>query len=118
MPPMNPEREYHANGAKNSVGPSHIPVPAPARLANGVARRLLRLTIRETADPAQDEDRLRDVLKLLLEFRGADQVMLTLHSQGQQVRMEAPYTTGCCPDLNQRLEAMLGPDAVSVADLH
>ena len=117
MPSINQEPGYPANGAKNGTSPSLAPASASAKQTNGAARRLLRLTIRETADPAQDEDRLREVLKLLLEFRGADQVLLKLHSKGQEVQMEAPYTTDCCPDLNQRLQAVLGADAVSVADL-
>ena len=95
-----------APGTNGSNGRPQAPLTEPAQA------RHLRVTLRETEDPLRDEERLRDVLKALLEYQGGDRVLLEVHTEGQRVAMQAPYTTDCCPELHRRLEEMLGPGAV------
>ena len=75
---------------------------------------VLRLILRETTDPGEDEGRLREAIKLLLNYQGEDRVLLELHSGDRTVEMEAPYTTGSCPTLHQELEQLLGPGSVQM----
>ena len=75
---------------------------------------VLRLILRETTDPGEDEGRLREAVKLLLNYQGEDRVLLELHSGDRTVEMEAPYTTGSCPTLHQELAQLLGPGSVQV----
>ncbi len=58
---------------------------------------------------------LREVIGVLLEYPGKDRVNLRIHTGGRNVIMELPVvTTGCCESLKGRLEALLGPQAVTV----
>ena len=76
---------------------------------------LIRLA--ESEDAESDTRLLRDALRTLLEYSGADRVLLEVASQGKLVKLELPrVTTGYCPELHQRLEALLGPDCVRVGD--
>ena len=105
------------NGSKNSAGPPAAPEPAAMVRPPPAEQRQLRLTLRETADPVGDGERLHEVLRVLLEFRGKDKVLLNVLSGGKAVQMEAPYTADYGPTLHQRLEALLGADAVTVTAL-
>ena len=107
----------HMNGSKNSAGPPAAPEPAAMVRPPPAEQRQLRLTLRETADPVGDGERLHEVLRVLLEFRGKDKVLLNVLSGGKAVQMEAPYTADYGPTLHQRLEALLGADAVTVTAL-
>ena len=90
------------------------PIPKAPALANGVAdRRRLRLLLRETAEPHEDEFLLREAMKLLLEFPGDDQVTLEVSTGGKTVRLDTAITARGCSDLQERLVGLLGADAVS-----
>ncbi|MFB3092192.1 MAG: hypothetical protein ACE1ZD_03230, partial [Dehalococcoidia bacterium] len=45
---------------------------------------------------------------------GADRVHLNIRSHDKQVRLDMPFTVGYCPELQVRLEGLLGPGNVSV----
>ena len=76
---------------------------------------VIRLVESEDAD--NDTRLLKDALRTLLEYSGADRVRLEVSSQGKLVKLELPrVTTGYCPELRQSLEALLGPDCVRVED--
>ena len=102
-------RKGRENGVSKPNGSNHINHLRPS---SPIVAHQLRITLQETEDPVRDEERLRDVLKALLEYEGQDRVLLEVNSGDQKVAMNAPYTTSCCPELYTRLERLLGADAV------
>ncbi len=74
------------------------------------------LRISETGEPVEDRYRLEDLVKLLLEYRGPDAVILEVESQGRLVRLDMPFvavTTN--PELEGKLIEMLGNASVRTA---
>lgn len=76
----------------------------------------LRLAIHETDDVQFDEARLREIIKLLLEYEGTDQVFLDMYSGGKRTLMEIPYRITRCTKLQDELERILGPQAIYSGD--
>jgi DNA polymerase-3 subunit alpha len=74
----------------------------------------LMLSFRETDSPFEDENYLREAMKLLLEYPGQEIVILEVDSQGKRVRLEAGVTTQFCAELHHSLEGLLGPGAVHI----
>ena len=72
----------------------------------------LQLMLQETEDPHDDEYRLREAMKLLLEFPGRDTVLLEVQTNGKAVRLDAAITANCCPELYAKLEELLGTGTV------
>ncbi len=68
--------------------------------------------MQETEDPQEDEYRLREAMKLLLEFPGRDTVLLEVQTNGRAVRLDASITANCCPELYTKLEDLLGEGTV------
>jgi DNA polymerase-3 subunit alpha len=89
----------HTNGNENGNGRS-------------TTGRWLQLMLQETDDPQEDEYRLREAMKLLLEFPGHDPVLLEVKTHGKAVRLDASITANCCDDLRGRLEELLGEGTV------
>jgi DNA polymerase-3 subunit alpha len=81
---------------------------APAGTGQGLSRRL-RLRLRESDQPVHDRGLLEDVSKLLLEYRGEDDVSLEVAVAGRIVTMEWPaLRVDACPELEMRLREFLG----------
>ena len=105
-------------GANGAVGISIVGAAggagSPEGSANGdaSASRGLRLLLRETAHPQEDEFLLREAMKVLRDFPGQDKVTLEVVTANRTVRLDAAFTARSCPDLYSRLEGLLGPDAV------
>ena len=77
----------------------------------------LQLSLVESIDAEEDVHRLREAIKTLLEFPGEDRVHLDIATDGKHVQMELPMiTTGHCPELQQRLDALLGEGSVTALD--
>ncbi|MBM3956900.1 MAG: hypothetical protein FJ313_02465, partial [Gemmatimonadetes bacterium] len=71
------------------------------------------LLMRETGEPLEDRYRLEDLVKLLLEYRGPDAVILEVETQGRIVRLDMPFVTvATSPELEGKLVDLLGPDCV------
>ena len=79
--------------------------------ANGNGKRkavLLNLT--DTGNASDDAFLLKSAMELLLEYKGTDAVYLDITSNSNRVRLEMPMiTTKFCPDLEGKLNALLGP---------
>ena len=76
------------------------------------AKPFLRLVIRETENPQYDEARLREIIKIILEYEGNEKVYLDMLSGRKKILMEIPYTTTICTDLKDKLVEILGEEAV------
>ena len=105
-------------GGKPAVAPKDAVRPRPSDEGPRHASegpRTLCLSFTESEDAAGDAHRLREVVRLMLEFPGRDRVNLEIRTGGRRVVMELPVvSTGYCEELQQRLAALLGAGAVQV----
>ena len=69
---------------------------------------LIRMS--ETDNAEDDRYRLRQAIRVMLEYTGDDRVYVELHLQeGRRVLMEIPtVSTGACDELQERLRELLG----------
>ena len=100
--------------------PAMPPAPAPAKPAPAVASgngnagapatpRLLAVWLRESAEPAADAQLLDDIVRLLLEYRGQDSVVMEVATDGRIVTLEWPLIkVDICPDLEAGLTSLIG----------
>jgi hypothetical protein len=66
----------------------------------------------ETDQPDEDRYRLRQAIRVMLEYTGDDKVYLELHlKEGRTVLMEIPtVSTAVCDELQQRVQDLLLQD--------
>ncbi|MBM3943051.1 MAG: DNA polymerase III subunit alpha [SAR202 cluster bacterium] len=77
--------------------------------------RVLSLGITESGDASSDAHRLREAVRVMLEYPGQDKVNLEIRTGGRLVVMDLPVvSTGYCEELQKRLEELLGPGMVQV----
>ena len=73
-------------------------------------RKAILLSLTDTGNASDDTYLLKSAMELLLEYKGTDLVYLDITSNSNRVRLEMPMiTTKFCPDLEVRLDALLGP---------
>jgi DNA polymerase-3 subunit alpha len=78
-------------------------------VANGAGSYRLNLRIRESDEPDSDKFLLEDVKRLLLEYRGQDEVMLEIAAKGRVITMEwSMVRVSASPELESRLQELLG----------
>lgn len=70
-------------------------------------QRTLILNLVDTGD-AQAAFLLKDTMQLLLDYPGRDRIHLDIVTEGKRKRLEMPFTTGFCPELEDRLAALIG----------
>ncbi len=89
--------------------------PPPVNGAPDTTRnRTLQLTMEETVNQQQDASLLQNTVEVMLEFPGEDRVLLNILSNSKQVRIDMPFAVKFCPELQERLEDLLGPERISV----
>ncbi len=76
--------------------------------------RTLVLDLHDTGNADDDTYLLRSAMQLLLEYQGQDKVRVEISTGGRRTRMEMPFNTSYCPDLEQRLAALLGQGSARV----
>ena len=97
-----------ASAAITNTAVGSVVIPAPAQSANETPRRL-NLRIRETNQPVDDRTMLDDVMRLLLAYRGDDEVNLEIATEGHIVTMEwSMVRVTATSELEERLEELLG----------
>ncbi|MFC1935525.1 DNA polymerase III subunit alpha [Chloroflexota bacterium] len=88
------------------------------RMSNGrdaQSRQMVLINLADTGNPEEDTYLLRSAMQLLLEYPGQDAVQLEIVSNGQTKRVEMPLvTTRFCPELEERLAILIGPDRARV----
>jgi DNA polymerase-3 subunit alpha len=122
-------QEYSAKGpspANGSAPPSNngarqdraqAPKAGDAATSNGGSFRTVLVGVTESDDPSGDAHLLREVVRVLLEYPGRDRVNLKISTGSRRVLMELPVvSTGYCDSLRERLESLLGPEAVAFQD--
>jgi len=74
-------------------------------------RRRLLIDIAQTADEEGDLARLHQIIDVLGDFRGEDEVLLRVTRGDEVTSLKLQdTTTGYCPELRQRLAGLLGED--------
>ena len=105
------ERANSVNG--NGRKPSSASVTASVN-GNGHTGKEAGVLIKmaETDDTEEDRYRLRQAIRVMLEYTGDDRVYLELFlKEGRRVLMEIPtVSTGSCDELQKRLRDLLGED--------
>jgi DNA polymerase-3 subunit alpha len=77
----------------------------------------LLIKFMESEDSVEDRQKFNEVKKALLECPGTDRVNLEIHTNGRRVRLDwPPMSTGYDPQLQFRLDEILGPGAVHLID--
>ncbi len=102
------------NGAKSprSNGSKPAPAPSPAAPSNGHRESGVLVRMVETDQPDEDRYRLRQAIRVMLEYTGDDKVYLELNlKEGRTVLMEIPtVSTAVCAELQQRVQDLLLQD--------
>ena len=98
------ETSTGSRGADQDTGPQRA-------AETGVAgARRLSLRIRETGESTNDQRLLDEVRRLLLEYRGDDEVSLEIAIDRRIFTLEWPLVhVDICPELEQALRELLGP---------
>jgi hypothetical protein len=92
------------------------PVEAPREESPPNRRHRLVISLGETGDADEDITRLHKVVETLREFNGQDEVRLRLNADDKVTYARLPVSTSCCPELQHRLEEIVGMGGVSVED--
>jgi len=89
-----------------------------AELPTPLKRRRLFINIAQTADEEGDVARLRQILDVLQDFPGKDEVRLSVIKDDEVINLKLPdMTTGYSPELQQRLMGLLGEAELRVEEL-
>ena len=102
-----------SNGSANGSKPAST---SPTPTANGNGHKNgdggVLIKMAETDDAEEDRFRLRQAIRVMLEYTGEDRVYLELYlKEGKRVLMEIPtVSTGSCDELQGRLRELLGED--------
>ena len=71
--------------------------------------------LNQTSDQEGDIARLHSVVTALKEFPGQDEVSLRVTNNGNAINLRLPNVqAGYCPELRQRLVALVGEEGLSV----
>ena len=101
--------------ATTAKSTSNNGAPSPANGSSESGRnRTLQLTMEESANQEQDASLLQNTVEAMLEFPGEDRVLLNILSNSKHVRIDMPFAVKFCPELQQRLEELLGPESITV----
>ena len=80
---------------------------------NGRVGTLVMVSMTETDNAEEDTHLLREAIRTMLEYPGADKVQLEIATQGKKVLMDLPmFTIGYEEELGSRLESLLGEGSV------
>ena len=103
--PSAPAKAPRSNGSKPAPPPS--PAASNGHRESGVLVRMV-----ETDQPDEDRYRLRQAIRVMLEYTGEDKVYLELNlKEGRKVLMEIPtVSTAVCDELQQRVQDLLLQD--------
>ncbi len=98
------------------VEPELIPTATQEKtVAVATARYRLVISLSQTGDEDGDVARLHRVIEILKDFSGEDEVNLCVNSAGEVVNLKLTnVTTDYCPELHQRLAALVGEEGVRV----
>jgi len=71
-------------------------------------RRQLVINISQTSDEEQDLAYLQELVAILKEFPGQDEIKLSITNEERVTTLKLTHTTNYCPELHQRLVELVG----------
>lgn len=93
------------------------PAPPPPAAPRHQRHRLY-LSMVQTDNPQEDVDRLNGLVEMLKGCPGDDEVLLTVVSDHERIRLELPdIAVSCGPELQERLAGLLGEGGLRVERL-
>jgi len=106
----------NTNVNEEQQGPTRPPMtpntqsPKPLKEIKTVVVRIF-----ETGDPTTDKQLLYQVMELLIEFEGPDQVQLEIQTSSKAATMAFDQiSTNYCPDLVQKMQDLLGDQSLTL----
>jgi DNA polymerase-3 subunit alpha len=97
----------------------HLPLVRPADNAPLPLRQHLYINFQRTTDQDQDKRRLREVYSLLESYQGEDRFSFVVSSPNGKVQLDFPnVSTRYCPALADRLDRLVGSDAVRITPVN
>ncbi len=111
--PLPPERPAVQETAPEYTSPAAPSNGNGSSNGNGRVGTLIMVSMTETDNPEEDTHLLREAIRTMLEYPGADKVQLEIATQGKKVLMDLPmFTIGYEEELGSRLESLLGEGSV------
>jgi DNA polymerase-3 subunit alpha len=91
---------------------------SPLDTAPGEDIHMLTVIMRPGVDKLRDNLRIRQVYGILISYPGNDRFAMQIFEQGRGYRVEFPnFTTGMCPELVSRLQAIVGAENLRIEPL-
>ena len=79
----------------------------------------LWIQIEESNNPNEDEHKLREIVRLLLNHKGDSPAALLIRTNGKVIRGELPFANiKYCEQLHSELVAIVGDDGINVETLY
>ena len=117
VPSNGGEQNGHSDGNGHSNGNGVNEKEKSTTGTENSGSKTVSIGVTESENPVSDAILLREVVGILLEYPGTDKVMLQIHTGGRRVVMDLPVvTTGYCPNMQERLEGLLGSDRVGLIE--
>jgi DNA polymerase-3 subunit alpha len=81
------------------------------------SQKILVVCLQETGRSQEDAGLVHDVLRTCLEYPGRDRLNMEIHTGRQKVLLDVPIVgTNCCPELQRRLETLVGVGRLRIAN--
>ena len=75
----------------------------------------LWIHIQESNNPVEDEQKLRDIVRLLLNHKGNSPTALVIKTNGKTVKGDLPFASiSYCEQLHSELAELVGNDSITV----
>ncbi|MFC1874102.1 DNA polymerase III subunit alpha, partial [Chloroflexota bacterium] len=107
--------------SEEEVIPDPVEVPPPVEEAPAevelVEKHRLVITMQQTGDADSDKSVLQELSNTLKDFPGRDVITLRVRNGAKVHTLKLPYTIGYCPELRERLVALVGEDALVLETL-
>lgn len=108
-------KSLHTNGVnkhpENSLSNTEL-LENPSPKSNDIK---LWIHIEESDDPTEDEQKLRDIVRLLLNHRGNSPTALVIKTNGKTVKGDLPFASvSYCEQLHSELAQLVGNESIKV----
>ena len=112
-----PPKPSNRNGAPKAARPAvgNGAVAEPQTPYDPAQNQVLQLTMQDSGNESKDAELFRTAVQAMMNHEGATRVLVNILSTTKHVTMDMPFAVKYCPELQQRLEELLGPGNVSIA---
>ena len=98
------------------MAPYNVPASAKFSNSNNNSNKFI-ISIEETGNPIEDRYRFEDLIKLLLEHKGYNPVLLKVLSENEEVTLELPFANiEINPELEKKVVQIAGENSYSIIE--